>query len=224
MQNKLSFCLLAVIAAVSIHTVAYASLWNLSETVYTYNGSDKLDRSWIYKISISPVSGKDYYKATTNNYENDGEENELFITSNETSVQYSFDGSTWEYWIDKNKNTGDSTTNFWITTEIDNGTKEYTKRTVGYDNILKAYFVENYEVNSSGERLSKSDIYYFADGLGMVYEYDERGVDPSIAPLEQLRTDWSLPTTTAAVPAPTTLLLFSAGLLSLTAVRRRRAK
>lgn len=223
MRKKLSFCLFAAIAAVSFHTAAQANLWNLSDTTYTYNGSDSSGASWIYTITTSSVSGKDYYKATTINYENDQETNEMYLTSDATSVQYSFDGTNWEYWIDTNKNTGDSATNFWITTETDNGVTEYTKRTVGYDNILKAYFVENYESTLSGDRLSESDFYYFVNGLGMVYEYDKRGVDPTIAPLEQLRTDWSLPIP-GAVPEPTTLLLFSAGLLSLTAACRRRAK
>ncbi len=86
------------------------------------------------------------------NYENKGEEQYLYIFSDDTSVQYSLDGASWGYWIDLSKL--DSS---WITTDG----SEITKHVVGYNSALSAFYVENYRVDNDDVRLSGSDVYYF---------------------------------------------------------------
>ena len=170
---------------------SFAAFWNMTVgDVYIYDGYDNNQNNWQYTAEI--VSASSYgnnvaYTLKRSNYENDGEDVYFYIYSTDTQIYVSENGTTgWELFFDSTLSPGSA----WNVGSM--------RRVMhGYDSSLNAYWLEQYKTDQSGSRISPSDNYYLASGLGIVREIDY-WVSAN-APFIQQRRGWHPPTTESKV-------------------------
>jgi len=189
MLNKIHYVL--IIVSCFVYSNSFASFWNMNVgDKYIFNGYDNNQNTWQYTAEIvhSTSFGNDVsYTFKRTNYENDGEDVFFYIYSTGTQIFISENGATgWELFFDSSLAPGST----WTV-----GSRRRVMH--GYDSSLDAYWIEQYKIDQSGNRISPSDNYYLVNGIGIVKEVDYWVT--ANAPFIQQRQGWQPPTTESKV-------------------------